>query len=89
MKSIFTELPHALIIDIIRIDNYRKKYDKVVAQINKVTTYDKFCPSIRETIDRDGGGLGYEWTVSEIWGWDGMRVADDLSWLNELWLNEL
>jgi len=46
MKSIFSELPNNLIIKIIQIDNYRKKYDKVVEQINMVTTYDMFCPSI-------------------------------------------
>ena len=34
MKSIFSELPNDIIIQIIRIDNYRKKYDKVIEQIN-------------------------------------------------------
>ena len=84
MSSIFSELPNHLIIDIIRIDNERKKYGKVVDQINKVTTFDEFCPSVRETFDRGGDRL----SVSEIWGWDGMKVMDDLSWLNELWWNE-
>lgn len=84
MKSIFSELPNELIIQIIRTDNYRKKYDKVVEQINTVSTYDEFCPSVRDTFDRGGDGL----CVSEIWGWDEMKVMNDLIWLNELWWNE-
>ena len=90
MKSIFAGLPHNLIIDIIRIDNYRKKYDKVVEQINKVTTYNEFCPSIREMMN-DADDADPLWDVqsaSQIWGWDDMRVMNDLSWLNELWWNE-
>ena len=87
MKSIFSELPHGLIIDIIRIDNYRKKYDKVVEQINMVTTYDMFCPSIREIMNdqHDADLLWDAMSASQIWGWDDMRVMNDLSWLNELW----
>ena len=90
MKSTFSELPHNLIIDIIRIDNYRKKYDKVVEQINIVTTYEKFCPSIREMMNDadDADPLWDAMSVSQIWGWDDMRVMNDLSWLNELWWNE-
>ena len=90
MSSIFKELPNDLIIGIIRIDNDRKKYDKVVEQINKVTTYDEFCPSIREMMN-DADDADPAWDVmsaSQIWGWDDMRVMNDLSWLNELWLNE-
>ena len=86
MKSIFSELPHGLIIDIIKIDNYRKKYDKVVEQINMVTTYEVFCPSIREMMN--GAKDDDYWdamSASQIWGWDDMRVMNDLSWLNELW----
>ena len=90
MKSIFAGLPHNLIIDIIRIDNYRKKYDKVVEQINKVTTYNEFCPSIREMMNDadDADPLWDVMSASQIWGWDDMRVMNDLSWLNELWWNE-
>ena len=88
MTSTFSKLPNNLIIKIIQIYNDRKKYDKVVEQINMVTTYDMFCPSIRETFDRDGEGLGYKWSASQIWGWDEYRVLNDLSWLNELWWNE-
>ena len=91
MKSIFSELPHGLIIDIIKIetDRLRKKYDKVVEQINMVTTYEVFCPSIREMMN--GAKDDDYWdhmTASQIWGWDDMRVMNDLSWLNELWWNE-
>ena len=89
MKSIFSELPHGLIIDIIKIDNYRKKYDKVVEQINMVTTYDMFCPSIREMMNgADDDDYWDAMSASQIWGWDDMRVMNDLSWLNELWWNE-
>ena len=90
MTSIFSGLPNNLIIDIIRIDNYRKKYDKVVEQINIVTTYEKFCPSIREMMNGvdDADPLWDTMSVSRIWGWDDMRVMNDLSWLNELWWNE-
>ena len=90
MKSIFAEPPNNLIIDIIRIDNDRKKYDKVVEQINMVTTYDMFCPSIREMMnDADDADPAWDvMSVSQIWGWDDMRVMNDLSWLNELWWNE-
>ena len=91
MKSIFSGLPNDLIIQIVQIENRRKyekermKYGEVVKQLNKVSTHDEFCPSIRDTFNRGGDGL----SVSEIWGWDGMRVMDDLSWVNELWVNEL
>ena len=84
MKSIFSELPNDIIIQIIRIDNYRKKYDKVVEQINTVSTYDEFCPSVRETFDRGCDGL----CVSEIWWWSRLTVMNDLIWLNELWWNQ-
>ena len=88
MSSIFSGLPNHLIFDIIRIESERqhvkKNYDKVVEQMNMVTTYNEFCPSIRETMNGANDGL----SVSEIWGWDEMRVMDDLRWLNELWWNE-
>jgi len=97
MKSIFSGLPNDLIIKIVQIENDRKneelmtkrKYREVIKHLNKVSTHDEFCPSIVDTFNRGGDGL----SVSEIWGWDGMGVMDDLSWseswLNELWLNEL
>ena len=89
MKSISAELPNNLIIDIIRIDNYRKKYDKVVEQINMVTTYEVFCPSIREMMNgADDDDYWDAMSASQIWGWDENRVMNDLSWLNELWWNE-
>ena len=86
MKSIFSELPHGLIIDIIKIDNYRKKYDKVVEQINMITTYDKFCPSIRDMMN--GADDADPWdamSASEIWGWRSYRVMNDISWWNDVW----
>ena len=90
MKSIFAELPNNLIIKIIQIYNDRKKYDKVVEQINMVTTYDMFCPSIREMMNTlsDADILWDAMSASQIWGWDEFRVMNDLSWLNELWWNE-
>jgi len=86
MTSIFSGLPNNLIIDIIRIDNYRKKYDKVVSQINKVTTYDEFCPSIREMMNTltDADPAWDVMSASQIWGWDENRVMNDLSWLNDI-----
>ena len=83
MKSIFSGLPNDIIIQIVQIENDRKKYEKVVEQINIVTTYDKFCPSIRERMN--GADDAYSlWTASEIWN-SGVGVMNDLSWLNELW----
>ena len=90
MTSIFSGLPNNLIIDIIQIDNYRKKYDKVVEQINMVTTYDMYFPGIREMMNNltDANILWDAMSASQIWGWDDFRVRNDLSWLNELWWNE-
>ena len=85
MPSIFSGLPNNLIIDIIQIDNYRKKYDRVVEQINIVTTYDNRCATIRENMDDADDDDPESMSVSEIWGWDENQVKNDLSWLNELW----
>ena len=85
MASIFSQLPNNLIIDIIQIDNYRKKYDRVVEQINIVTTYDNRCATIRENMDDADDDDPESMSVSEIWGWDENQVKNDLSWLNELW----
>tara|TARA_Y100001938_G_C7993522_1_gene380796 strand:- start:15 stop:506 length:492 start_codon:yes stop_codon:yes gene_type:complete len=88
MASIFSGLPNSLIIDIIRIDNYRKKYDKVVAQIDFITTYDERCWSIREVMNY---GEVYDIeskSVSEIWDWHWYKSENDISWLNEIWWNE-
>ena len=83
MESIFSKLPNEIISDINQIENSRKNYEKVVEQINKVTTYDEFCPSIREMMN----GVD-TLSVSQIWGWDENRVMNDLTWLNEIWWNE-
>ena len=85
-KSIFAELPNNLIIKIIQIYNDRKKYDKVVEQINMVTTYEVFCPCIREMMNSAKDDDYWDhMSASQIWGWDDMRVMNDLSWLNEVW----
>ena len=69
--SLFSELPDHLIID-----NDRKNYDKVVEQINVITTYNEFCPSIRETMNAqtDADSAWDVLSVSEIWAW-GIRVS--------------
>ena len=85
MPSIFSGLPNDLIIEIVQIDNYRKKYDRVVEQINIVTTYDNRCATIRENMDDADDDDPESMSVSEIWGWDENQVKNDLSWLNELW----
>ena len=81
MKSIFTGLPNDLIIKIIHMENDRRKahklimrrnFDEVINQINKITTHDEFCPSIRETMDNGGDGL----SSSEIWFIDGFSLND-------------
>ena len=69
MTSIFTGLPNNLIIDIIRIDNYRKKYElltkrkynEVIQELNKLSG--RHCdldegywygrPWVRTTLDND------------------------------------
>jgi len=88
MKSIFSELPNDLIDKIVqieddrKIENDRKKYEKVIKHINKITTYDKFCPSIRETFDRVE--WDWEWTVYEVWCYDGRGIFDISWWDDEL-----
>ena len=86
MASIFSELPNNLII---QIENDRRKYDKVIEQINVVTTYgDPGCVSIREVMN-DGVDYDIESkSVSEIWGWHWYKSENDISWLNEIWRNE-
>ena len=84
MPSIFSGLPNDLMIDIIQIENNRKNYDKVVEQINIVTTYDKSCPSLRENMNDADDDDPESMSVSEIWN-SGVGVMNDLSWLNELW----
>ena len=70
MASIFSELPNNLIIKIIQIDNDRRKYDKVVEQINVVTTYgDPGCVNIREVMNDGVDSDSESKSVSEIWGW--------------------
>ena len=86
MTSTFSKLPNNLIIKIIQIYNDRKKYDKVVEQINMVTTYDMFCPSIREMMNTltDADPAWDVMSASQIWDWDDNRVMNDLSWINDI-----
>ena len=89
MTSIFSGLPNNLIIKIIRIDNDRRKYEKVVEQIDFITTYgDPGCVSIREVMN-DWVDYDIESkSVSEIWDWHWYKSENDISWLNELWCKE-
>ena len=90
MNTIFSGLPNDIIISIIRIENdrsqtekLRRRYEEVVKQLNRITTYLPHGESIRETINRGGDGF----SVFEIWGWDGIRhtLHHDLGgWLNEI-----
>ncbi len=100
MASIFSKLPNDLIIKIIRIENDRRKYDKVVEQINVVTTYDKGYGSIREymndAVDYDPESMSTlymneavvyrPWSkpVLEMWA-----CCQELSWLNDCWWHEI
>ena len=86
MKSIFSGLPNNLIIKIVQIENRRseliareekliteRKYNEVITHLNKVSTYDEFCPSIRDTFNRGGDGL----SCAEIW-------VFEQEWLNDI-----
>ena len=74
MTSIFSGLPNNIIIKIIQIENDRKKcekermkrkYNEVIQELNKLSTIDIYCPSIRDMMDgpppsgeRPAGGFG-------------------------------
>ena len=71
MPSIFSKLPNNLIIKIIQIDNDRrkceekKKFGEVIQELNKLSTIDIYCPSIRDMMEgqppcgeRPSGGFG-------------------------------
>ena len=59
MKSIFSELPNDLIDKIVQIEDDRKieelltkrKYNEVIQELNKLSTIDIYCPSIRDMMD--------------------------------------
>ena len=60
MTSIFSGLPNDLIIKIVQIENDRRKdqkltmerkYNKVIQELNKLSTIDIYCPSIRDMMD--------------------------------------
>jgi hypothetical protein len=89
MASIFSKLPNNLIIKIVQIENDRRKYDKVVEQINVVTTYgDPGCVNIREVMNDGVDSDSESKSVSEIWGWHWYKSENDISWLNEIWCKE-
>ena len=68
MASKFSELPNNLIIKIIQIENDRRKCEKermkfgeVIQELNKLSTIDIYCPSIRDMMEVPlvcGGGEG-------------------------------
>ena len=48
-----------IITHIAQIENNRKNYDKVVEQLNKLSTTEYFCPSIRDMMEAPlVGGVG-------------------------------
>ena len=60
MNSIFSGLPNNIIIKIIQIENDRRKaqkltmerkYNEVIQELNKLSTIDIYCPSIRDMMD--------------------------------------
>ena len=92
MKSTFAELPNNLIIKIIQIENDRRKaqkltmerkYNEVIQELNKLSTIDIYCPSIRDMIDgpppsgeRPAGGFGC-WVT---WAVEQDLLADTVPW---------
>ena len=80
MASIFSGLPNDLIIKIVQIENDRrkreekKKFGEVIQELNKLSTTEYFCPSIRDMMeapapcsDRQPGGFGcwVAWAVEQ------------------------
>ena len=57
MPSIFSGLPNNLIMMIIQIENDRrkreekKKFGEVIQELNKLSTTEYFCPSIRDMME--------------------------------------
>ena len=65
MASIFSGLPNNLIIKIVQIENDRrkreekKKFGEVIQELNKLSTTEYFCPSIRDMMEAPlVGGVG-------------------------------
>jgi len=69
LKSLFSELPHDIIISIIHIDKRRKqgesrkKFDELIKHLNKITSTRWISPTIRECFDDNKDGL----SISQIW----------------------
>ena len=65
MASIFSGPPNNLIIKIVQIENDRrkreekKKFGEVIQELNKLSTTEYFCPSIRDMMEAPlVGGVG-------------------------------
>ena len=93
MNSTFSELPNNIIIEIIQIDNDRKKcekermkrkYNEVIQELNKLSTIDIYCPSIRDMMEVPlvcGGGEGQgEFGCWVTWAVEQDLLADTVPW---------
>ena len=91
MPSIFSELPNNLILKIIQIENDRRKYEKermkfgeVIQELNKLSTIDIYCPSIRDMMELPlvcGGGEGQgEFGCWVTWAVEQDLLADTVPW---------
>jgi len=93
MNSIFSGLPNNIIIKIIQIENDRKKcekermkrkYNEVIQELNKLSTIDIYCPSIRDMMEVPlvcGGGEGQgEFGCWVTWAVEQDLLADTVPW---------
>ena len=91
MPSIFSGLPNNLIIKIVQIENDRKKCEKermkfgeVIQELNKLSTIDIYCPSIRDMMEVPlvcGGGEGQgEFGCWVTWAVEQDLLADTVPW---------
>ena len=92
MTSIFSGLPNDLIIKIVQIENDRKseelitkrKYNEVIQELNKLSTIDIYCPSIRDMMEVPlvcGGGEGQgEFGCWVTWAVEQDLLADTVPW---------
>ena len=90
MASKFSELPNNLIIEIVQIENDRrkreekKKFGEVIQELNKLSTIDIYCPSIRDMMEVPlvcGGGEGQgEFGCWVTWAVEQDLLADTVPW---------
>ena len=65
MNYIFSRLPNDLIIKIVQIENRRKyekermKFGDVIQQLNKLSTYEHYGPSIRALFNAGGESMNF------------------------------